>query len=374
MTPVRTGVTAGVLGAGVIGAAIARALAGRGALVTLIDAQDRSREASWAAGGMLAPHSEFDAPSPLFDLGRASLALYPALRDELLDATGQDIDLRLSGTLLPALTAADEREIEAKRAFLASQGIAHQLLSPAQLAREEPALTTAARGALETPDHAVDNRRLWSALFEDCARRGVVMAMGERIERVETHAGRVIGLHTAARTIVADEFVLAAGAWSGGLASLFGFDLPAEPIKGQLLKLEVPPDLVRRVIRHGHTYLVPRTGTELVVGATSEEAGFEKAVTEEAMCHLHRSAAALVPALAKRPVMERWAGLRPRLADGLPALGRVPGLANLTLATGHYRNGILLTPITGEIVARLIHGEDPGADLAPFDPARFPAA
>jgi glycine oxidase len=360
-----------IAGAGVIGVAIARALARRGAAVELIDAQDRSREASWAAGGMLAPHSEFDEPSPLFDLGRASLALYPALRDELREATGQDIDLRLNGTLLAILDDADEAEAAAKRAFLAAHGIGHRLLTQAQLRREEPALAHGLRGALETPDHAVDNRRLWTALAADAAGRGVTMNWGERIQQVEAHGGRITALHTTLRRIQADEFVLAAGAWSAGLAALAGFDLPAEPVKGQLIKFSVQLELLRRVVRRGHCYLVPRTGCELVAGATSEAAGFDREVTPEGFETLHSQSLALAPGLAQCPVIERWAGLRPRLADGLPALGRVPGFENLTAATGHYRNGILLTPITGEVIAAVVLGEEPMVDLSPFDPGRF---
>jgi glycine oxidase len=360
-----------VIGAGVIGASVARALARRGAQVTLIEAQDQSREASWAAGGMLAPHSEFNEPTPLFALGRASLALYPALRDELREETGQDIDLRMTGTLHLILSDDDEQAAEAKGRFLAEQGIEHRRLSAAELRREEPALTPQARGALEIPDHAVDNRRLWQALITDCQRHKVALAFGERVLGFVSQGRRLLEVASESETFRADEFVVAAGAWSEQLADMMRFDLPMTPIKGQLIKYGVDPEMLRRVVRRGHSYLVPRSGGELIAGATSETAGFEKTLTEEALAQLQRDAAALVPTLAERPVIERWAGLRPRLADGLPAFGRVPGHENLTVATGHYRNGILLTPITGEVIAAVVLGELPPVDLTPFDPARF---
>lgn len=366
-----------VIGAGVIGAAIARQLALAGCRVTLIDAQDRSREASWAAGGMLAPHCEFgcgfDRPSPLFELGRASLALYPRLRDELRETTGLDIDLRWEGTLLPLLDEEDEEHVARVAALLTRVGVEHRRLSAAEVRREEPALAARARGALWVPDQAVDNRRLWEALVADGRRLGVAVAFGQPIERIELAGERIVAIHTEQSTFRADEVVLAAGAWSEAIAGLVGFHLRVSPVKGQMLKFAVRPGLVRCVLRRLHDYLVPRSGPELLAGATMEFTGFDKALTDEGLAEVHRGALAMVPALARSPVVERWSGLRPRLADGLPALGRVPGFANLTVATGHFRNGILLTPITGVVICAVLLGQAPPVDLRPFDPGRFSA-
>lgn len=359
-----------VLGAGVIGLACARALALRGARVTLIEAQTHSREASWAAGGMLAPHSEFDRPDPLFGLGRVSLALYPSLRDALRETTGHDIDLRLCGTLVLYFTE-DEMRTQRMRPFLDSVGVDHRLLTAEEVRREEPSASPEVVGALEVPDHAVDNRRLWEALHADCTRLGVRLAFGCPIERVTAANQRISEVHSGEESFRAGEFVIAAGAWSRSLAELMGFELPVVPVKGQMLRLTVTPDLVRHVLRRGSHYLVPREGPHLVVGATTEHAEFDKSLTDQGLEHLLQGAVSMVPTLATCAVEERWAGLRPRLADGLPGIGRAPHFENLTLATGHYRNGILLTPITGEAVASVVLGEKPPVDLAPFDPRRF---
>jgi glycine oxidase len=369
--------TALIIGAGVIGAAIARKLGQRGTHVTLLDAQDRSREASWAAGGMLAPHAElgcsFEQPGALFDLGRGSLSLYPALRDELRETTGQDIDLRWEGTLLLRLDEEDEEHTRRVGDVLRRAGIEHRALSASEVRREEPAVASRARGALWVPDHAVDNRKLWDALVTDCRRLGVRLAFEHPVDGVVTKSGRIIGVHARGEVFEADVYVLAAGAWSEAIADLIGFRLPGVPVKGQMLRFTVRPGLLRRVVRRSHEYLVPRTGPELIAGATMELTGFDKTLTEEGLGEVHRGALEILPALARCPVIERWAGLRPRLQDGLPALGRVPGFSNLTVATGHFRNGILLTPITAEVISAVVLGQTPPVDLAPFNPGRFSA-
>lgn len=335
-----------VVGGGVIGLACAWRLAGSGLRVTLYDAAPEAREASWAAAGMLAPHHEADVPDPVWRLGVASLARWEAFAREL--GGPEAIDLRTEGGLLPRVDPADDAEIAAKRRFLAQVGVPFEDLDRARLARLEPRLA-ACDGALRIPAAQVNPRRVTTALRAACAARGVDLRYGTAIERF---AG------------LADIVVLASGAWTPALARLAGLDLDGEPVKGQLLRFAAPDGLLRSFVHCHHAYLVPRAGEGLVVGSTMVWSGFDKGEDQEAIERLAANARRLLPALGDAPIVETWTGLRPRLRSGLPVLQRVR--PDLVIATGHFRNGILLTPITADAVHELVTGEPCGVDLAPY--------
>lgn len=347
-----------VVGGGIIGLACAWRLARGGNEVVLCDAAPTAREASWAAAGMLAPHLEAERPDALWRLGVRSLARWREIADEL---GAEAIDHHEAGGLLPAEDEAGEASARTRCAMLEEAGVAARWLTRADLARHEPGLASTLRGALSVPGAHVDPRRALAALQTACATAGVTLRYGAAAHRVEPGEA-VLCDRTAVR---GDVVVIASGAWTPALAAASGLDLRGEPVKGQVLRLAGPPGLLRAFVHAHHAYLVPRADGSVVVGATMVSAGFDRAEDEDAIRRLAEGARRLVPALAQATVSETWTGLRPRLAGGQPLIARVaPGLI---VATGHFRNGILLAPATADAVAALAIG-------GPLDPVAVPFA
>jgi glycine oxidase len=355
MNPQRSAI---VIGGGIIGLASAWRLAQQGWRVTLLDAAAESREASWAAAGMLAPHHEADGPGPLWRLGVASLERWPAFAAALGGA--EALDLHLAGGLLPVLDQADYDEAARKLAFLASAGVACERLDGVALAAAEPALAAHCISALRLPAGHVNPRLACLRLREACAALDVDLRFGTAVSGLD---GLRVAI-AAGGTLDADEVILASGAWTPALARLAGIALDGEPVKGQLLRFATSDGLLRHFIHSHHAYLVPRRGQGVVVGATMVDSGFDRSQDDQAIARLAAGARRLVPALAQAEIVETWTGLRPRLAGGLPVIARVrPGLI---LATGHFRNGVLLTPISAEIVACIAAQVPPPCELGPF--------
>jgi len=350
-----------VVGGGVIGLACAWELVRAGAEVLLFDAAPEAREASWAAAGMLAPHHEYDDDGPLWRLGVASLARYPAFL-AALGVEPEAVDYRATGGLLPVLDAADRARLAAKRAFLDRAGVACVPLAGQALRAREPGLAADVVEALDIPASQIDPRRLTAVLRERCAALGVALGYRRPIAAIDGDGV----LERDGNRVACDHVVLASGAWTPALAAASGVALPGEPVKGQLLRFAAPDGLLGRFVHHHRAYLVPRAGGGVVVGATMVRAGFDRADDPAAIAALATEARRLVPGLAGAPIVETWTGLRPRLQHGLPVIATVrPGL---TIATGHYRNGILLTPISAAAVAALVLGSTPPCDLVPFGP------
>jgi glycine oxidase len=351
--------SATVVGGGVIGLSCAWRLARAGWAVTICDAAPEAREASWAAAGMLAPHLEAHAPDDLWRFGVESLALWPEWTAAL--GGGAAIDHGARGGLLPVLDEADERNARARLAFLAAAGVDARMLDTAELRRLEPSLSASLRGALLVPGGQVDTRRLLAALQSAGSAAGVRLRYGAAVRRI---AAGEVELADGVRER-SDLVVIASGAWTPGLAAASGLALSGEPVKGQLVRLRAPDGLLGRfVFAHQRAYLVPRAGCGIVIGATMVEAGFDKAEDAEAIARLAESARSLLPALRDAPIAETWTGLRPRLRGGHPLIAAArPGLI---VATGHFRNGILLSPATAEAVLALAEGRAPSAAADPF--------
>jgi glycine oxidase len=345
-----------VVGGGVIGLACAWELARAGLRVSLFDAAPEAREASWAAAGMLAPHHEHHADGPLWRLGVASLAAYPAFL-AALGASPAAVDFRADGGWAAAFDDDELPALAAQRAFLAGVGVEAVAFGAEEMRAREPRLA-AVRGALAIPAAQVDPRLLTAVLRERCAGLGVELGYRRAVARID---GTALVLADGERAR-ADHVVLASGAWTPALAAASGIDLPGEPVKGQLLRFAAP-GLLGRFLHHPSAYLVPRAGG-LVVGATMVRAGFDRADDPAAIAALVEAARRLLPALADAPVAEAWTGLRPRLQHGLPVIATPR--AGLTIATGHFRNGILLTPITASAVLALVTGRAPPHSLEPF--------
>ncbi|WP_371597542.1 glycine oxidase ThiO [Streptomyces sp. NBC_00564] len=371
-----------VVGGGIIGLVTAWRAAQRGFTTALLDPEPGGGAAQVAAGMLAAVTELHYGEQTLLGLNLASADRYPDFVAELTEATGQDLGYRRCGTLAVALDADDRAHLRELHALQRQSGLDSEWLSGRECRRLEPMLAPGVRGGLRVDgDHQVDPRRLAKALVTACERAGVVFHR-TWAERLTVVRDRAAGVVTADGTeLSAEQVVLAAGSLSGRLAGVPDAVLPpVRPVKGQVLRLTVPkpyaPFLsrtVRAVVRGSHVYLVPRENGELVVGATNEELGWDTTVTAGGVYELLRDAHELVPGITELPLTETRAGLRPGSPDNAPLLGPTE-LDGLLLATGHYRNGVLLTPVTGDALAHaLATGELPEV-ARPFTPKRFSPA
>lgn len=357
-----------VVGAGIAGSAAARALARAGRRVLALDRQTPGSEASGAAAGMLAPQVEATHEDTGLPLALAARDAYPALIAELA-AAGHAVAFNRSGILLVAFDEERERALAANAAAQRGMGLAAEWLGPAVLRRRQPGIGQQARGALLAPhDGSVDNVALCAALVADATRHGAVFQPAVALELV-TRSGAVSGVRAASGAHDAPVVVLAAGAWSPLVAGL-PRPVPIEPMRGQMAAVPWPAQLPRTVLFGRGAYVVPR-GDEALLGSTMERAGFDKATTPEGLGHIREETNRLLPALAAEEFSRTWSGFRPMTPDHRPILGEDPDVAGLFYDTGHGRNGILLGPLCGDIVAGLIvHGET-RLDLAPYRITRF---
>jgi glycine oxidase len=368
-----------VIGAGIIGLAVAWRARQRGMCVTLLERDATGSGTSRVAAGMLAPVSEVEfgeAGARALELGLRSAALWPGFASELEDAAGEPVGLLRAGTLLVARDADEARELERQIAFRGSLGLRATRVRASEARELEPALAPTIRLALELPDdHSVDPRQALAALRSACLAGGVELRERSHVTRVLAAASSVAGveLDTGER-VLAPSVVIAAGAHSGGLDGL-SVGVPVRPVKGQTLRLRDPagPGLVRRAVRFADGYLVPRADGRYVLGGTVEERGFDQSATAGAAYELLRECHELVPGVSELEIEELCVGLRPGTPDNLPAIG-AGAIEGLVWATGHYRNGILLAPLTAELVLGVLTGTRP-ADrlLAACDPNRFAA-
>jgi glycine oxidase len=364
-----------VVGGGTVGLAVAWRAAREGLSAIVVD-DDPGRGASWAAAGMLAPVTEVHpGEDALLALNLAASERYPAFVEELEDAAGVEVGYRRSGTLVVARDADEKAALDELFSLQQDLGLRTERLTGAECRDLEPGLTPRTRaGILVSGDHQVDNRALVGALLEACRRAGVdlragrVAAIGssERVETVTLEDGT--GLAAAAA-------VVCAGCWSGAISGVPPDAVPVRPVKGQLVHLRVPADapVAGRSIRGGGVhavYVVPRADGRIVVGATVEERGYDTRVTVDAVLTLLREAFEMLPGIAEADLIETTAGLRPGSPDNAPLIGAT-GVEGLYVATGHYRNGILLAPVTADAVVELLTtGRLPGL-VAPFVPTRF---
>ncbi|MFH8218920.1 glycine oxidase ThiO [Streptomyces sp. NPDC018057] len=371
-----------VVGGGIIGLVTAWRAALRG-LSTAVADPEPGGGAAQVAAGMLAAVTELHyGEETLLGLNLASARRYPDFAAELTEATGHDLGYRRCGTLAVALDADDRAHLRDLHALQLRCGLEAEWLSGRDCRRLEPMLAPGVRGGLRVDgDHQIDPRRLSAALVAACERAGVVFHR-DRAERLTLARGRAAGCVLRDGTALgAEQVVLAAGSLSGRLAGVPDEVLPpVRPVKGQVLRLTVPkryaPFLsrtVRAVVRGGHVYLVPRLNGELVVGATSEELGWDTTVTAGGVYELLRDAHELVPGITELPLTETRAGLRPGSPDNAPLLGPT-GLDGLLLATGHHRNGVLLTPVTGDVMAHVLTTGALPDEARPFTPRRFAAS
>ena len=363
-----------VVGGGVIGLSIAWKASERGLSVTVVE-ESPGRGASWAAAGMLAPVTEVHpGEEHVLGLGVASLALYPDFVARLEELTGLSTGYREGGTLMAAATGDDYAALQDVALVQERLGLEVERLKRKDARALEPALTPGLRAAwFVAGDHHIDNRALVEAVTEACKRSGVEL-VADTVAEVIVSRTRAMGVRLASGAVLdAGALVVAAGAWSGALPGIPDeYRPPVRPVKGQLLYLRGAADeqLLTHNVRGLDVYLVPRRDGRIVVGATVEERGFDMTVTAGAVYELLRDAFELVPGLSELELVECVAGLRPGSPDNAPMIGAT-GLDGLFVATGHYRNGILLTPLTAEAMAELLVSGTPPETIEPASPLRF---
>jgi len=362
-----------VIGGGIVGAAVARSLAMAQLSVEIVDSGAEPGIATPASAGMLAPLVEAHESDALLGFAVRGRDLYSELAPALAEEAGVDIGLWLDGIIKLACTEAEETAGRGTVASHRQQGFSAEWLSAGELRERCPGIAPDVRGGLLAPeDGAVEPLAVLEGLLVTATQRGTRVVRGERVLAVETSDGQVTGVRTSAGRRPGGAVVIAAGAWSGRIAGL-PRPLSVEPVRGQMLAYPWPAEEPGAVVFGGGGYVL-RRDSEALVGATMEFAGFDAATTEPGRTRLSDVAARLYPALRDAPVQRTWAGLRPCTPDGKPIIGQDTEYPNLWYATGHGRNGVLLAPITGEVVAHLITGNPSSQleiDLTPLRPSRF---
>lgn len=357
-----------VVGAGVVGCAIAYELAARGATVRVLDGRGPGQGATRASAGMLAPYIEGHSEA-LLRLGICSFDQYDAFVARVAADARREIEYRRTGTLQVAYTDHEASQLAARQRALAGAGVAAALLGADEVRRDEPALAADVRAALVVPQHGyVRVGAFVEALVEAAASRGVRFRE-TRVERIGRVGDRA-AVDTADGTTTADAVVLAAGSWSGGIP----MDVPAppvRPIRGQLVQVRLPQPSLSHVVWGPDCYLVPWQDGRVLIGATVEDVGFDERVTDDAVQGLLASGERLVPALGGAVFEDARAGLRPATADELPIIGASTTMRGVFYATGHYRNGVLLAPLTASLVADLVISGHERPELSLVRPDRF---
>ena len=370
-----------VIGGGIIGCSIALRLAQAKLKVCVLDRGEPGAEASSAAAGMIAPQGETVAPDAFFDLGAASRDVYPDFVAEIEDLSGQNVGYRRDGALLVAVNDDEIRVLDEIHQGQSNYGLRLEKLSGDEVQGRVPGASHEIRsGLFVAGDHWLDNERLARALVEACKVMGVKFrahtsvtkfnVSGSRVESVEAQADAVLDSRLRGNDrLSAGRFVLAAGCWSGKLMAPLDVSLPLNPCRGQIIEFEAPTELPH-VIRAGHHYLVPRANRRVLAGTTAEYVGFEKEVTGEGLRSIIEGASRIFPRVKEFHFRRAWAGLRPDTPDHLPILG-LGDYENLIFATGHFRNGILLAPITAQLIAELITSGSTSRSIEAYRPGRF---
>ncbi|HEX4208928.1 MAG TPA: glycine oxidase ThiO [Candidatus Binataceae bacterium] len=362
-----------VVGGGIIGSSIAWRLAREGATVTLLERARLGQEASWAAAGLIAPQAEAQGAGAFFELCLRAREAFREINPCLIEESGIDPEYGPMGILYLALDRSDQAELEARARWQRQAGGVLEELTPAEARKFEPAIGHDTLYALYMPeDRPLDNRKLTQAYAVAAVRAGAILSEGASVEAILTTGGRANGvqLHDGS-SLEADLVVIAAGAWSHMLRGLEADHVTVHPVRGQIACFEGRPSLLGPPVFSSRGYLVPRRDGRVLAGSTMEQAGFNRSVTLAGIERIVSAALTIVPALSNLAFREAWAGLRPATRDLMPVLGFSPSVPNVIYASGHFRSGILLSALTGEIVADLVAGRQSTVDLNPFSPARF---
>jgi glycine oxidase len=359
-----------IAGGGVIGASIALELAGAGLHVALFDANQPGKEASWASAGMISPAPENLGSIPFMPISLASVALYPEFIRKVEELSGIDVGYRQDGAIDALLDGNVEEELSTVIALQHGVGLRAEALNAQQAREMEPALSEAIEAAIFRPDEAsLDNRAFTEAVLKAAQRIGVKIFAGNGAKAIWKENGRCKGLILQNGQVEAKSTIIAAGCFSAQIEGVAAY-APVFPAKGQMIALRCETVEIRRVLWLEHTYLVPRNDGRIIAGSTIERTGFDRNVTAGGIKKILSEVLQLAPGLEKAQIEETWAGLRPDSPDHLPILGPTD-LDGLLIATGHFRSGILLAPITARLMREWICSQTVSVDWERFSPLRF---
>jgi glycine oxidase len=365
-----------VIGGGVIGLTIVRELIKNGIEeITLVDKGALGQESSHAAAGMLAPQAESDADNAFFRLCCDARDFYPEFTEQLFDETGFDIELDKTGTLYAAFNERDEVELAERFAWQTAAGLDIERLSARQTHRLEPFISPDSISSLFFPnDWQIENRALVAALAGFAANHNVEILEGTEVVSLVSGGDKFAGVQTSTKKVLAaDIVILATGAWTSDIIAERGeVSIPEiKPVRGQMASYQTAKKLISHVIYSRRGYVVPRRNGRTLAGATVEESGFENRVTKEGQDSIRKTALEIIPSFVNLKPTDSWSGLRPRSADGLPVIGQIKGAQNLFVSAGHYRNGVLLAPLSAAILVDLILKKRKSRYTTEFSPERF---
>ncbi len=362
-----------IVGAGIVGCSIAWELAKAGLKVCMLERGGIGEESSAAAAGMLSGQHGVTNFGARYQLHLEARELHAVIADELRELTGIDVGFCRWGILDLLFTQGEVRAADRCYTLQTQAGLRVERLSREAALAREPTLSPDILGAIRYGDEAhVHNGRLTIALGEAARRAGAEVRSGEPAVMLVRQGDRVVGVRTPQDMLQAGTVIVANGAWAADLVAPLGLILPVKPMRGQMLAVRTVPRAVHQVIYGRHMYVVPRTDGETLIGATVEDVGFRKEVTLEGLEALIQAGRRVVPGIMGQPVVRTWAGLRPGSPDGLPLVGPVDGRAGIILAVGHYRNGILLGPMTGVLVKQLLVDQMRSVHMDLLRPDRFP--
>ena len=362
-----------IAGGGIIGGAIALELARAGLRVGVFDRQQPGQEASWASAGILSPAPENPGMIAIVPLGKASLSLYPEFIARVEEISGKSAGFRPKGTLEALFSQDAKAELSTIIALHHGLGLKAEPLRAEDARELEPALSAEVEAAVLRPDEAsVDNRALTGAVLEAAQRSGAEFFPGNGAREIWRAGKRCAGLVVRNENVEAKWTIIAAGCFSAAIKDAAAY-APVRPVKGQMAALRAEDLMIERVLWSDKIYLVPRNDGRIIAGATVERVGFDKRTTAGGIQKIFSAAIELAPGLANARVEETWAGLRPDSPDHLPILGPTD-VEGLLMATGHFRSGILLTPITARLVREWITEQRVSVDWDRFSPMRFASA
>jgi len=361
-----------VVGGGVIGGSIAYSLSKRGFKVLVLEKNRLASESSGAAGGMLAAQSEFNGSSEWFEFALKSREMFPTLAVEIKEASGIDIELINKGMFKVGLNEREQQENKQLMAIQRQYGEQANWLTSNEVRKKEPALSEAITGALfYEKDGQVDASKLSLGFLKSAETRGAVVKEDVEVHDFHFLSGKVTGVVTTAGDFFSETIVVAGGAWSEKLLSTTGLQLGTYPVKGECFSVVTDQPLLRSTIFSHGCYLVPKKEGRLIVGATVKPQLDNKKVSIEGIFSLMEKAKVLLPTIENAEFERAWAGIRPQTADGLPYVGEHPMYKGLFIATGHFRNGILLSPMTGEVIADMVEGKPTTLNMTSFEVDRL---
>lgn len=351
-----------IIGGGLIGLLTARTLSKSGAKVVLVERGQLGQESSWAGGGILSPLYPWRYPDAVNTLASWSQGRYQALAEELKQATGIDSEWTQSGLLI-----LDSDQREAGLAWAAKYAANVQEVDADAIRRLEPALPAGHASGLWMPDVAqIRNPSLIQALREDLHLRGVRVAENTEVTHLLSKRGQIRGVQTDYSEVMADQVIVACGAWSATLLKELGQEVQVMPVRGQMLLFRAQPGQLQRIVLWQGHYAIPRRDGRVLVGSTMEEVGFNKDVTDEARDDLAQVAREMVPALADAPMERHWAGLRPGSPTGVPFIGAHPTIEGLFINAGHFRNGVVMAPASAQLLADIVQNRPTAVEAGPY--------